>query len=61
MKVTYQGRYDAVEVVLPEGGNVVATKGQEVEVPDEVAKNLAEQGDEWSVKGASSSKKEGGK
>jgi hypothetical protein len=47
MKVTYSGASSVgVELVLPGGGAVFVEHGASVDVPDEVAQNLLEQG-EW--------------
>lgn len=48
MEVIYHGRYDeGVEVPLPNGRVVVAEKNKHTEIPDEVAKSLLEQEDNW--------------
>jgi len=47
MKVTYCGASSVgVELVLPTGGVVFVEHGASVDVPDEVADNLLDQG-EW--------------
>ncbi len=43
---TYNGEYQGVELVLPEG-RIPVKKGETVEVTDEVAARLDEQGDNW--------------
>lgn len=45
MKLVYSGAHDAVEPADVPG--VVAVRGKEVDIPDEVAKRLLEQ-DTWS-------------
>lgn len=50
-KVKYQGRHDAVEVELPEGGETVVEHGQVLETSDEHAAALVEQPENWAPVG----------
>jgi hypothetical protein len=43
----YNGPHPEVEVALPDGSVLTAVRGEKVEVPDELATRLDEQGETW--------------
>jgi hypothetical protein len=45
--LTYTGPFDAVEVPLPDGSDVVVERGKQSDFPDEVAQGLLAQADNW--------------
>lgn len=52
VSVTYIGGHDAVDVPNPEGGADIASNvknGQSISVPEDVAKSLCEQADNWKL------------
>ena len=51
--VKYDGPYEEIELVLPDGGEITVKQGESVDVPSEVAKNLLAQ-ETWKKGRASS-------
>jgi hypothetical protein len=58
MKVIYDGPYEAVELPLSPSRTEVVEKGESIDVPDDIAKNLIEQGTWVEPKASHRSKKE---
>lgn len=58
MKLVYRGPHDAVEVPLPNGGQLVVERDGEAEFPPSLAESLLEQESNWQPAGSG---KKGGK